>query len=109
VRKGAAKPKTTPAPANDDRKSAICADIDRWDDIVPDGDPAILVIKAHALLGRARKRVKERSGEPPWLPAWLRAGLTTTAGPIRHWPAAFLASNLPCGVAALQSAEVIHR
>ena len=48
----------------------LCADIDQWDDKFPGGDPALLAIEAHALLGRAREMVKEllaeRSGVPPW-------------------------------------------
>ena len=51
----------------------LCADIDQWDDEYTDGDPAVLVIEAHALLRRAREMVKEllaeRAGVPPWRPA----------------------------------------
>ena len=46
-------------PVTNDDITNLCADIDRWDDKFTDGDPALLAIEAHALLGRVREMVKE--------------------------------------------------
>lgn len=49
----------------DDQITDLCADIDGWDDQFADGDPAVLVVRAHELLGRARHLLKELLAEWP--------------------------------------------